>query len=62
MWWSLILKGAGILLILFLALCVYRLNKIAMSYPKGSEEAGWVTFGTLAEIILIIEVALKVIM
>ena len=59
--WILLLKLAGNMLSIFLAVCIYNLVKVFNSLPNRSVEAGWVAFGVMAEVVLLIEVIIKII-
>lgn len=56
-----IFKAVGIILIVFLVLCIGNLYKVFEKLPVKGNDRGWVAFGLLAEIIIIIELAIKII-
>lgn len=56
-----ILKALGILAILFLAWCVINLCRVFQDMPDIENNKGYVALGILAEIILIIMIAIKLV-
>ena len=61
MLWNYVLKTASIVLMIFLIWCTGNLYKVFEKYPKNAIARSWIAYGILSEIILIIELAIKVI-
>lgn len=56
-----VFKALGILAILFLAGCVINLYKVFRDMPDIDNNKGFVAFGMLAEIVLILLIASKLV-
>lgn len=59
--WTYLLKVACIVLMVFLSWCTGKLFRVFEKYPKDAIERSWIAYGILSEVIIIIELAIKLI-
>ena len=62
--WTYILKALGIIAIVWLVICLGKLAKVFVEVRDDCDEenaGGWVAFGMLSEIALIVIIAIKII-